>query len=207
MGEYYTFVNMDKKEYIDPVNFGYGAKLHESAWTRDRTFRRNEFLGALYALLSTDWKGDTLIFLGDEACSSEKDVSPFLRKLLARYKLLENKGVPYDCGIDGDYRDVSGLFKAAEEVVREDIQSMIDYIDFSANYYKVNPNAPFDGLFVRESVFFRYTINHTKKEFFDMGENYANGCTEHPKSMPEFNPLPFLEAFGRMAVNRYDGCW
>lgn len=30
MGEYYNWVNVDKKEYISPSDFGYGSKFHES---------------------------------------------------------------------------------------------------------------------------------------------------------------------------------
>lgn len=67
MGEYYDWVNIDKKEYICPCDFGLGNKLHETA------FAGNHFLGALYNLLSSDWKGDAIVFLGDETHITEKD--------------------------------------------------------------------------------------------------------------------------------------
>lgn len=56
MGEYYSWINVDKKEYICPSDFDLGSKLYESllVW--------NHCLGALYNLLSSDWKGDFIIF-------------------------------------------------------------------------------------------------------------------------------------------------
>ena len=60
MGEYYQWVNVDKKEYISPVDFGYGSKRWQTLHVG------NDFLCALYKLLATDWAGDHIIWLGDE---------------------------------------------------------------------------------------------------------------------------------------------
>ena len=57
MGEYYDWVNISKKEYLSPVDFDLGSKLYESAYAG------NPLLGALYDLLSSDWKGDAIVFL------------------------------------------------------------------------------------------------------------------------------------------------
>ena len=51
MGEYFIWVNVDKKEYIDPYDFDYGNKF------REYMTRQSEVLCALYALLASDWKG------------------------------------------------------------------------------------------------------------------------------------------------------
>ncbi|MBR4544151.1 MAG: hypothetical protein IKO53_08080 [Lachnospiraceae bacterium] len=67
MGEYYEWVNNDKKERICPGDFGLGNKLHESI-SAD-----NHFIGVLYDLLSSDWKGDAIVFLGDQTNVTEKD--------------------------------------------------------------------------------------------------------------------------------------
>ena len=48
MGEYYQWVNVDKKEYISPVNFGYGSKRWQTLHVG------NTFLCVLYKLLATD---------------------------------------------------------------------------------------------------------------------------------------------------------
>ena len=62
MGEYYDWVNVDRKEYISPVDFDYGSKRYESMWERG-----NSFLCALRELLSKEWAGDHVLFLGDES--------------------------------------------------------------------------------------------------------------------------------------------
>ena len=203
MGEGYDWVNVDKREYLDPVDFDMGYKLHESMWTGDRFFPKNHLLGALYALLATDWKDDQIIFLGDETTITEHDTNPVLQKILTQER---QYGQPAHFTYDL-CKDISGLFKAAEAEVRADIQSMIEYGAFETNYYKVDLNAPFDGLFTRDSIFFRYTMNHTKKEFYDMGKYYVNGFTDSSNPIPRFNPLPVLMAFGKKAIHKYDGCW
>ncbi len=38
MGEGYDWVNVDKREYLDPVDFNMGYKLRESMWTGDRFY-------------------------------------------------------------------------------------------------------------------------------------------------------------------------
>ncbi len=75
MGEYYDWVNVGKKEYICPSDFNLGNKLYETA------FAGNHLLGALYSLLSSEWKGDSIIFLGDETNITEKETNPVLRSL------------------------------------------------------------------------------------------------------------------------------
>ena len=51
MGEYYDWVNVDRKEYINPNDFDFGNKKHESMG------RGNVFLCALRELLSKEWEG------------------------------------------------------------------------------------------------------------------------------------------------------
>lgn len=58
MGEYFNWVNVNKKEYLCPVDFDLGNESHESS------HKDNSLLQALYTLLSTWWKGDQIIFLG-----------------------------------------------------------------------------------------------------------------------------------------------
>lgn len=181
MGEYYDWVNIDKKEYISPMDFDLGNKLHESAAAG------NPLLGALYNLLSSDWKGDAIVFLGDQTPITEKETNPVLRRLFAE-------------GYDTDYevefcRCISGLFKAAEEEVRHEIELMFEYDDFEDNIYGVSREKPYEGLFVRDSMFFRYTINHTKKEYFDI------------KHTRRINPLPMLMAFPGSSYDKCTGLW
>lgn len=52
MGEYYKWVNIDKKEYISPRDFDYGNKFWESM-NKD-----SAPLHALHVLLANEWRGD-----------------------------------------------------------------------------------------------------------------------------------------------------
>ena len=61
MGEYFNWVNVDKKEYICPGDFDYGNKHYESC------HRKGEVLLALKNLLANEWKGCRVVWLGDES--------------------------------------------------------------------------------------------------------------------------------------------
>ena len=87
MGEYYNWVNINKKEYIAPCDFGLGSKL----W--GAVVADNQLLGALYDLLSSDWKGDMIVFLGDETNITENDKNPVLRKLHSERKKWSEPGL------------------------------------------------------------------------------------------------------------------
>lgn len=67
MGEYYDWVNVDKKQYLCPCDFNLGSKYMESAWWD------YNILGALYSLLSKEWKGDRVLFLGDYFTVTENE--------------------------------------------------------------------------------------------------------------------------------------
>lgn len=199
MGEYYDWVNIDKKEYICPYDFGLGNKLYESVWAG------NDLLGALYSLMTGEWKDDLLIFLGDEGQISEHDENPALQKYFAQYKHEMKAGHISSYAYIDDYKDISGLFKASESEVREEIQWMIENNDFKLNYYQVDPSNPFAGLFLRDSRFFRYTINHSKRVFFDI--NSFHFTDVYSTRDIWLDPLPLLMALGRTAGSGIEGTW
>ncbi len=200
MGEYYNWVNIDKKEYLNPGDFDLGNKLYESA------FAGNHFLGALYDLISSEWKGDTIIFLGDQTNITEKDTNPVLRRLSAERQVWGQAGYDADYVFE-TYKCISGLFKAAEKDVRYDIDCMVKSNDFSYNPYGVKKEAPFEGLFLRESRFFRYTVNHSKKEFFDI-ENTRLTYTDWEGNLTtRVNPFPLLMAFSGSENDKCTGLW
>lgn len=60
MGEYFNWVNVDKKEYLCPSDFDLGSKQLESV------YRGNPLLAALHTLLADEWNGNHILFLGDE---------------------------------------------------------------------------------------------------------------------------------------------
>lgn len=201
MGESYNWVNIRKKEYIDPCDFDLGYKLHES------TLDGNPLLSALYALLDEDWKNDPIIFLGDGMDITEKDSNPALQELYIQKKAWGETGYANDYVME-QYRNISGFFKLSEQEVRPEIQAMIDDNDFEFNYYKVNPDDPFSGLFTRDGKHYRYTINRTRKEYFDIEKAPVIRIAYADKSLKHVSPLPLLFSFGAHAEDeKYSGLW
>ena len=199
MGEYYSWVNIDKREYLSPGDFGLGSKLYESAG------EGNPCLGALYALLASDWKGDAIVFLGDETDISEKETNPVLRRLSAERQAWGEPGVDADY-VWEKYRCVSGLFRAAEEEVRREIDWMVQNDDFAGDRYGVDPRAPYAGLFLRETVLCRYTINLTKKEFYNT-EKTRVLYRDAAGAPVRINPLSLLMAFPGFPEDACTGLW
>lgn len=188
MGQYYDWINLDKKEYICPSDFSYGNKLYESSWSW------NPVLTALYELLDSDWKGDDIIFLGDYAEVEDID-NPALNKLFDQFCEHKGEGLVeiYDYELEY-YKCISGLFKAAEDEVRYEIEWMVENDDFEFNQYRVDKRDPYKGLFERDGKQFRYTINDTKKEFFNIEETQSyerDGIVFH------YNPLHILLCYAR----------
>lgn len=137
MGEYYQWVNVDKKEYISPVDFGYGSKRWQTLHVG------NDFLCALYKLLATDWAGDHIIWLGDEL-SRLKSPDNVLLEIL--YQDTLKSGYPGSSGdtiIDEMYTNISGTFKEAERDVREEIEYSLHIL----KQYGIRLDNPFKGFF------------------------------------------------------------
>lgn len=201
MGEYYSWVNIRKKEYIDPGSFDLGQKLHES------TLDGNPLLSALYALLDEEWKYDPLIFLGDEIDINDNNLNPTLHQLYLQKKAWGETGYADDYVTD-QFRNISGYFKSSEQEVRPEIQAMINDNDFEFNYYKVNPDDPFSGLFERDGKHYRYTVNRTKKEYFDIEKVPMIRIAYADHSLKRVSPLPLLFSFGSHAEDeKYSGLW
>ena len=196
MGEYYQWVNVDRKEYISPNDFDYGNKSHESMW------RGGEFLLALRELLSKEWAGCHIFWMGDEK-AIQKDTDIETLRILYRHSV--EFGYPED-GFDTiceSYRNVSCLFKDAEEEVRNEISFYVEDVkDGKAgmfNEYGIDIENPFDGLFLRVGRDFRYTLNHTKRVCYAFDSTkilYRNG-----EEAEHADPLPILMGYGRVLDN------
>ena len=114
MGEYYNWVNVDKKEYICPNDFDFGNKRTESL------VRGNAFLRALRELLSKEWSGDHVFWMGDEKTISDDTENVTLRTLYGHTTQIGYPGDAFDTVCES-YKNVSGLFKVAEKEVRQEI--------------------------------------------------------------------------------------
>lgn len=166
MGEYYNWINVDKREYICPADFDYGNKFHESI------HKDSIPLCALHTLLNDEWKGDHVLWFGDECSVFNSHSSNIIRTLYAQSVEFGYPGDAFDM-ICETYKNVSGLFKEAEE--------------------KTNP---FEGLFVKRGRRYKYTINHTKKVYYSLDET-AVLYPDHTRS-DFLDPLPILMGYGRV---------
>lgn len=191
MGEYFDWVNVNKREYISPGDFDYDNRFHGSL------HKSNPVLRALHELLSERWKGDPVVFLGDEV-NIPKDTPYGLLHIL----LVQAGTDHYYDFICENYRNVSCLFRDAEKEVREGISNYIydikDRGSFEyANEYGIDIRRPFAGLFSLKGRTFPYIINHTKGVYYSLSETpilYQDGGV-----CDYADPLPILLGYGRTA--------
>ncbi len=134
MGEYYNWVNVDKREYICPADFDCGSKFHESM-NKDSTP-----LHALHTLLSGEWKGDRVVWFGDEISVSDQSPYNVIRTMYERSVDYGNPGDAFDM-ICETYRSVSCLFVEAENQVREEIGYYLQGYQEKGKYEDYNEHA------------------------------------------------------------------
>lgn len=74
MGQYYKFINLDKKQALTSWAFDCGAKLMEFSYINNikEPITSNMFVGALCYLLNNDWAGDRVMVVGDYAMFSKE---------------------------------------------------------------------------------------------------------------------------------------
>jgi len=193
MGEYYNWVNVDRKEYICPADFDYGNKSHESC------HREGEVLRALRDLLVNEWRGCRIFWMGDE-CGLPENINNELFSIIKRHcDEIGCSGDMFDTVCE-TYKNMSGLYKSAEKDVREEIGFFLAEIargnKHERNEYGINPDNPYEGLFLRNGRDSKYIINFTKKVCYSFGETkilYKNG-DENDYA----DPLHILLGYGRV---------
>ena len=194
MGEYYNWVNVDKKEYICPGDFDYGNKFHESM------HKDSVPLHALHSLLIDEWKGDRILWFGDECPVPEQSSNNVIRELYAQTKAFGYPGDAFDM-ICESYRNVSCFFREAEKDVREEIGYYLDEYRETGkldnyNEYGIDLENPYEGLFLKTGRRYRFTINDTKKIYYALDETDIL-FQDHTKN--DFSdPLPILMGYGRV---------
>lgn len=193
MGEYYNWVNVDKKEYICPGDFDYGNKFHESM------HKDSIPLHALHTLLANEWRGDRVLWFGDECPVPEDFPNAVIQALYVQSAEFGYPGDAFDL-ICESYRNVSCLFKEAEKDVREEIGYYLEEYRETGrlehyNEYGIDLEHPYEGLFVKATRRYKYTINHTKKVYYSLNETDIL-FQDHTKN--DFSdPLPLLMGYGR----------
>ena len=192
MGEYYKWVNIDKREYLNPIDFNIGCK------SKGSSTRGNSLLNALHQLLASDWKNDKIIFLGDEIKLNGNEQKTVLSNFYEQTVEYGSPGNIYDVVCD-TYKNISGLFKAAEEEVRSEIDfCLLNLDDFLSSdilkSYGIDIEQPYKGRFIREGKSLEYVINYTKNIAYSYKQTvimFKDGTVDD-----SFDPLPLLMGFG-----------
>lgn len=192
MGEYYKWVNVDKKEYLDPIDFDIGCKAWQSI------DKGNPVLMAVHQLLNSDWKNDKIFFMGDEKSLTKNEKNPILEQLYVQTIEYGYPGSINDLVCD-TYKNVSPLFKDAEEEVRQEIESCIMHpedcmSEHIKESYGFDSNHPYRGMFLREGQYFKYIINYTKKLYYTFDRTQIR--YQNKELDIHFDPLPQLLGFG-----------
>lgn len=194
MGEYYDWINIDKKEYLCPTYFDQGSKSRESV------DRDGNILCALRALLADEWKNCRIAWIGDECLIPRDNKLPFFEDLNNSIDRLGYFNNIFDCYLER-YVNVSGLFKITEDEVRhecdwhiKDVKAGIKdcYDEFGIDGKK----DPYEGMFQKEGMKFEYTINYTKNVCYSF--NKTKILTLDGKEDDFADPLPILMGYGRM---------
>lgn len=192
MGEYFDWVNVDKREFICPGDFDYGNKFHETV------HKDSVPLLALHTLLSGRWSGDHILFLGDE-CHVPDDSSNYVyRTLTDQYNAYSDGGYTWDMVFE-TYRNVSGLFRESEGEVRPEIgyflEDLRNHEKYVHNEYGVDIEHPYDGLFSMIGRRFQYVLNHTRRTCYSLEKTKILYLDRTVSDYAD--PLPILLGYGR----------
>ncbi len=219
MGEYYSWVNVDRKEYICPGDFDFGNKLLESSAPH------NDCLCALKELLANEWKGSRIVYLGDSQELSKNEGNETLKALYQHSVESGYEGIGIDTIVE-TYRNISGWFSAAEKNVRREIERWVRDVKSGGsdgfNEYGVDVDNPFDGLFTRTGKDYKYILNHTKRVYCSSGETVISMLRKgviydpdkpegkrfsKPKKIrfPKIDPLPHLLRYGYYGIGEWVG--
>ena len=190
MSEYYEWVNVDRKEYMLPADFDYGPK-----WCESRHKDSTPLL-ALHTLLNNEWKNCHILFFGDETSIPENTTNYTLKKLLDQMK---EENSSFEMGTISDtYRDVSCLFKESEKVIKKEIEW--DIRDLKAgrkcnNYYRLDINDPYKGLFTKTGRRFKYVLNDDKKVYYSIEDTKIISKDDN-EIVEGVDPLPNYMCYG-----------
>lgn len=219
MGEYYNWVNVDRKEYICPADFDLGNKLLESSTPH------NAFLCAFRELLANEWRGSHVVFLGDSQALTRDEDNATLKTLYDHSVESGYEGVGIDTVVES-YKNISGWFSAAEKEVRREIDFYVRDVKNGEpgafNEYKVDINNPYTGLFTRTGKDYIYTLNHTKKQYYSIEDTVINmprkgviydpdkpegkRFSKQPKHFKlSADPLPYLLRHGYYGIGEWVG--
>lgn len=173
MGEYFEWINVDKKERLEMGAFGSGFKVMEPCWVG------NKDIDAVCTLMSGRRRGDLVIFCGDY-CLEWPDTSvEGLRKK-------EEYGSVLLDWAEEEFVNITGIFKDAEGL------TYMVYGDDDRD------EAPCEGPFDTDIEHRRFVVNHTKLVYYDRTRTPIRCIWPHQLGGDErimrFDPFPALFA-------------
>lgn len=183
MAESYYWVNIDRKEYIDPGWF--------DCYDNDEYMHKDSMpIHALHTLLLDEWKGNHIFWMGNNCriLETEKFPNEFIQR---HYEWSVEWGRPgYFANMILDtYKDVSGLFEETEEDIREEISDSLDQI----NQICISLVDPFKELFHKTARRCKYTIDHSKKIYYALDETIIR--SQDHTIIDDADPLPLLMGY------------
>lgn len=140
MGQYYTAINLTKRQYAEPWTFDNGAKLMEHSWVG------NTFVESVMILLSTAWKNDEIVWAGDYA-DHEENIESNL----------------YSIAGDNDWEDYKERNYENLSTLTED--EMIQLIEDKSLWVKITKNDIDSAIKLGD---LRYIVNHTENMYVDI---------------------------------------
>lgn len=169
MGQYFDWVNPDKKEMIGSYPWKCGFKLEEN------TYLGNEKTDAMLTLMATRWKGDRVIFLGDYA-EFKNETNPYRRAFE-----LDLGGHGIEGYLFEDLEDVAGVFKW----VRDEGDN-VHYDD------ETGDDVPYTGPFDTDIQAFRYVLDDDAQEYVDRLRCPVRYISSNPLKVLRYDPVPIL---------------
>ncbi len=178
MGQYFSWINVDKHERLDSCFWDFAPTLH------GRCLAPCEENQAMLSLLATHWRGDIVVFCGDYADFGKHDEHLGCKRIQER---LDASGLGIPDFIYGA-RDATGDLRIAKD---------------SPNNRR---NAPenenldcYDGSFDVGIEEWRYVVNPTRREYIDYQRTPVVFASA--RFIQRYDPLPLLLASTVLALD------
>ena len=171
MGQYFEWVNFDKRESITCYPWPCGNKLHESAYIGCPE------TDAALTMIAGDWAGDLVAFVGDYA-HFENETHPGRREVERRLD-----GAVCD-DVVCEFTDICGRFDYTRD--HPDAKHFVDRDDGGCDY------VPYDGPFDITIRFFRYAVNDARREYVDRLRTAVRYIDGRTGEIVRYDPVPEL---------------
>lgn len=179
MGQYYTAVNIDKRERICSHSFGSGLKLTESSYVG------NDYMEAFSWLLAGPWKGDRVFYCGDYAWGEGGGSACQLLHALTDRD-------PYEFAEECE--DISTRFATCKGNTR----LVADPNQARNAKHKRYVTVPLEGTFEVEPEHYRYLANLDRRVYVDRKKSPVAWvwCEGRKLGVTRYDPLPLYLAIG-----------